>query len=105
MPKCFFVVRASIANAANRAAFDRWYRDEHLPQALKAFGAEKGWRFWSETDPAVHQATYQFVDSAAVDRAVNSPGMKQLVAEFDRCWPGVPRSREVFTLVDERDGS
>ena len=102
MAKTFLVVRATVADPANRAAFDAWYRKEHLPQAMAAFRAEKGWRFWSETDPAVHQATYQFADRAAVDRAVNSDGMKALVAEFDRCWPGIPRAREILTLVDER---
>src|SRR5712691_9373000 len=98
MPKCFLVVRATVSDPTQRAAFDRWYRDEHLPQAMAVFGAEKGFRFWSETDPAVHQATYQFADRAALDRAVNSAGMKTLVAEFDRGFPGVSRSREIFRL-------
>lgn len=105
MPKCFFVVRASVADPARRTAFDAWYHQEHLPQAMAAFGAEKGWRFWSETDPAVHQATYQFADKAAVDRIQGSAKMKALIAEFDRVWPGIPRTREVFTLAEERDGS
>ena len=104
MPKCFLVVRAIVTDPARRVAFDDWYLREHLPQAMEVFGAEKGWRFWSETEPAVHQATYQFPDRAAVDRALNSDGMKALVAEFGRAFPGIARTREVFTLVDERDG-
>ena len=104
MPKCFLVVRAIVSDATKRAAFDDWYRREHLPQAIAAFRAEKGWRFWSETEPSAHQATYQFPDRAAADHALNSDGMKALVAEFDRCWPGIPRTREVFTLAEERDG-
>ena|SRR5687768_2956336 len=103
MAKAFFVVRAVVADPAKRAAFGEWYRDEHLRQAVQAFGAEKAWRFWSETDPSVHQATYQFADRAAADRATDlkSAGMKVLVAHFDRDWPGIPRTRETFTLVDE----
>jgi hypothetical protein len=103
MPKCFFVVRAVVADPAKRAAFDEWYRKDHLRQAVEIFGAEKGWRFWSESDPAVHQATYQFADRVALDRGtdLNSEGMKGLIAQFDRDWPGVARSREIFTLVDE----
>ncbi len=103
MPKCFFVVRAVVTDPAKRAAFDEWYRKDHLRQAVEIFGAEKGWRFWSESDPAVHQATYQFADRAALDRGtdLNSEGMKGLIAQFDRDWPGVARSREIFTLVDE----
>ena len=27
--------------------------------------------------------------------------MKPLVAEFDRCWPGVTRTREVLVLAEE----
>ena len=50
----FFIVRATISDSTKRAAFDDWYRKEHLPDAVKAFGAEKAWRFWSETDPAAH---------------------------------------------------
>ena len=105
MPKSFFVVRATVSDPARRAAFDRWYHEEHLPQALAAFGAEKGWRFWSETDPAVHQATYQFADRAALDRGTAPEKMKRLVADFDKAWPGIPRSREIMTLVEELDGS
>ena len=103
MAKSFFVVRANVTDPAKRAAFDEWYRKDHLRQAVEIFGAEKGWRFWSESDPAVHQATYQFADRAALDRGTDlkSEGMKGLVAQFDRDWPGVSRIREIFTLVDE----
>src|SRR5688572_3101286 len=84
MAKSFLVVRATVADAARRAAFDEWYHKEHLPQAMAVFNAEKGWRFWSVTEPSAHQATYQFADRAAADRAVNSAGMRALIAEFDR---------------------
>jgi hypothetical protein len=105
MAKTFLVVRATVADPGRRAAFDRWYRDEHLPQAMEVFRAEKGWRFWSETDPAIHQATYQFDDRAALDRAIAPDNFKPLIDEFDRNFPEVTRKREIFTLVDERDGS
>ena len=65
----FFVVRATVADPAKRKAFDEWYHREHLPDAVKAFGAKKAWRFWSVSDPAVHQATYEFADQAALERA------------------------------------
>jgi hypothetical protein len=99
-----FVVRATVTDAARRKAFDTWYSREHLPDAVKTFGAQKAWRHWSETDPAVHQATYQLPDRAALDRAVNGDGMKRLVADFDRDWPGIPRQREILTLVEELSG-
>jgi hypothetical protein len=100
----FFVVRATVSDPAQRAAFDAWYHNEHLPDAVKTFGAEKAWRFWSETDPAVHQATYQMPDRESLDRAVGGEGMKRLVADFDRAWPGIPRTREIMTLAEEYGG-
>ena len=104
MAKSFFIVRATIFDPAKRAAFDAWYRTEHLPDAVKSFGAEKAWRFWSETDPAVHQATYQFADRAALERGTAPENMKRLVADFDRDWPGIPRTREIMTLAEEFGG-
>jgi hypothetical protein len=101
MSKSFFIVRATISDPAKRAAFDAWYHNEHLPDAAKSFGAEKAWRFWSDTDPAVHQATYQFADRAALDRGTAPEIMRRLVADFDRDWPGVPRAREIMTLAEE----
>jgi hypothetical protein len=101
----FFIVRATVTDPAKRAAFDAWYRTEHLPDAVKTFGAQKAWRFWSESDPAVHQATYQFPDRAALDRGTAPEKMKRLVADFDRDWPGIPRAREIMTLVEEFAGS
>ena len=103
MPATFFVVRATVADASKRAAFDEWYRREHLPDAVKAFGVKKAWRFWSVTDPALHQATYEFADQAALDRVISGDALKPLVAEFDRCWPEVKRAREIFVLAEELD--
>jgi len=101
----FFIVRATVSDPAQRAAFDSWYRDDHLPWAIKAFGAQKAWRFWSETDPGVHIAQYQFADRAALDRGTAPAIIKPLVADFDRVWPGIPRTREIMTLVEEIGGS
>ena len=101
MPAAFFVVRATVADASKRAAFDEWYRREHLPDAVKAFGVKKAWRFWSVSDSSVHQATYEFADQAALDRATSGEALKPLVAEFDRCWPEVKRTREIFVLAEE----
>jgi hypothetical protein len=101
MAPAFFVVRATVADPAQRKAFDEWYRREHLPDAAKAFGAAKAWRFWSLTDPATHQASYEFADQAALDRALGGAALKSLVADFDRAWPGIPRSREILVLAEE----
>jgi len=44
---------------------------------------------------------YQFADRAALDRG-SAPGViKRLVADFDKAWSGVPRSREIMTIAEE----
>jgi hypothetical protein len=97
----YFIVRATIADAKKRAAFDTWYAQEHLPDAVKTFGAEKAWRFWSESDPAVHIAQYRFADRAALDHGTRPETMTRLVADFDKAWPAIKRSREILTLAQE----
>src|SRR6202171_4024172 len=59
MPSAYFVVRATVADPAKRAAFDAWYHREHLPDAARAFGVKKAWRFWSVSEPSLHQASYE----------------------------------------------
>jgi hypothetical protein len=97
----YFIVRATVTDPAKRAAFDAWYKTEHLPDAVKSFGAQKAWRFWSETDPAVHVAEYKFADRAALDHGTRPEVMKRLVADFEKAWPGISRAREILTLAEE----
>ncbi len=101
MPAAFFVVRAIVSDAAKRAAFDRWYETEHLPDAAKAFGVSKAWRFWSLDDPSLHQAMYQFEDEARLNAMLKGDALKKLVADFNRDWPEVKRSRETLVLAQE----
>jgi hypothetical protein len=101
MPAAYFIVRATVTDSAKRAAFDAWYSREHLPDALKSFSAQKAWRFWSATDPAVHVAMYQFADKAALERGTGGEEIKRLVADFNRDWADVTRTREVLVLAEE----
>jgi hypothetical protein len=101
MPKAHFIVRATVTDASKRAAFDAWYSREHLPDAVKTFGAEQAWRYWSLTDPALHHAIYQFADEAGLDRAMKSPDMSRLISDFERDWPDVTRTREMLVLAEE----
>jgi hypothetical protein len=101
MPLAFFVVRATVSDPAKRKAFDAWYSKEHLPDATKSFGITKAWRCWSLNDSSVHEATYQFADEVSLDRAVSGAEMKRLVADFNRDWPDVTRTRETLVLAEE----
>jgi hypothetical protein len=102
VPKSFFLVHAVIAEPL-RDKFDHWYSTDHLPRAIRIFKCEKAWRFWSEAEPGVHYAVYQFADKARLDAALSSDAFKELVADFNRSWPeGVTRTRDVVTMVEER---
>lgn len=99
MTACF-IVRAQVADAALRKDFDRWYQDEHLPDAVKAFKAQRAWRGWSEVDASVHYAFYEFDDVARLRAIPGSETLKRLVAEFDRVWGDkVTRSRDIVEAL------
>jgi len=101
----WFVVRAVVPEG-DRAAFDRWYAQEHLPDALRAFGAQRGWRAWSRVDASVHTAFYAFDSAAAAEAATTPDRLRPLIAEFDRRWgTRVTRSRDILEVVDEQPGA
>ena len=99
MAKVVFVVRAQVAEV-DRATFDHWYATDHLPLAMKRFGAERGWRGWSRTEPGVHCAFYEFAESARLDAVLNGPIVKEMIAEFDAAWGDrVTRTREILDVA------
>lgn len=103
MPSAFFVVRATVADPSRRAAFDTWYEREHLPDAARSFGVTRAWRFWSLGDPAIHQAVCEFADQVSLDRAMQGDDLERLVADFNRDWPEVTRTREMLVLAQAFD--
>jgi hypothetical protein len=95
-----FIVRAQVADETLRKDFDRWYRDEHLPDAVKAFKARRAWRGWSDVDASVHYAFYEFEDLARARAIPGSAAIKALIAEFDRVWGDkVTRSRDIVEAI------
>jgi hypothetical protein len=101
MVKGCFVVRAEVPAESNREPFDHWYATD-LPWAIKVFGAQRGWRCWSRSDPAVHYAFYEFADIARAQALIDSDKIKPLVADFDRVWGHrVARRREILEIVQE----
>ena len=92
-----FIVRAEVPQA-DRAGFDRWYETEHLPDAMAAFGTTRARRGWSETDPGTHVAVYELDTLEQAHETVGgdaSDTIRTLIAEFDRVWPNVTRTREI----------
>ncbi len=102
MSKSYLVVRAEVPDAADRAPFDHWYATDHLPWAIRVFGARRGWRCWSRTESAVHYAFYEFADVAEARAATEPAKTSPLVADFDRVWGNrVSRRREILEIVQE----
>lgn len=97
----YLIVRAEVPEG-DRAAFERWYETEHLPDAKKAFQALSARRGWSDVTPGVHIALYEFPDLARAQAVLAGDAIKSLIAEFDRVWQGrVERSREVFGVCQQ----
>ena len=102
MAKGCFVVRAEVPTESDRKPFDHWYATDHLPWAIRVFGARRGWRCWSRSDPSVHYAFYEFEDVAQAQALIGSDAIKPLVADFDRVWGDrVARRGEVLDIVQE----
>lgn len=94
----YLMVRAEVEEDS-RAGFDHWYETEHLPDALREFKALSAKRGWSDVEPGVHFAFYEFADLETANALMNSKTLKEFVAEFDRHWQGkVVRSREIFEI-------
>ncbi len=99
MSGCMMVC-AQVVEPAVKDDFDRWYREEHLPQAAKAFGSRRAWRGWSSVDPLTHYACYEFDDDADLGAFRDSDALRTLVAEFDRVWGSrVKRTREFVQIA------
>ena len=97
---CQLIVRATLVDIVDRDKFDHWYETEHRPDALQAFKAQRAWRGWSQTNPLVHFAFYEFANLAEAEAMQSSPALAALIAEFDRMWgKRVARTREVIEIA------
>ena len=98
------VVRAEVPDPDDRASFDHWYATDHLPWAIRVFGARRGWRCWSRTEPFVHYAFYEFADVAEALAATDPDKGAPLIADFDRVWGDrAPRRREIMEIVQQME--
>jgi hypothetical protein len=99
------IIRAEITDPRDKDPFDRWYQDEHLPQAVAAFHPIRAWRGWSSADPLVHFAFYEYAELSTIEAAIRSEAMKGLISEFERKWgTRVPRVREVVVSTQMLSG-
>ena len=95
----YLIVRAVVPET-DRAKFDQWYQDVHLPEALTMFDAAGAGRGWSHDDPSVHFAFYEFPSLAEATAIDSSEAMKNMRADFDRNWQNrISRSREFVEIA------
>lgn len=101
----WFIIRAEVVDATVTADFESWYQNEHLADALEAFNARRAWRGWSDIDPNVHYAMYEFDDLDAARAIPGSDALKRLAAEFDRRWGNkVRRTRDYVDAIQSIGG-
>jgi antibiotic biosynthesis monooxygenase (ABM) superfamily enzyme len=84
-PDHFLAVRAAVKPERD-ADFNKWYNTEHTPDAVKAFpGCVGGARYKVQLGDGSHQymALYAFKTAEEMDRALNGPEVKKLIAIYD----------------------
>ena len=97
----YLIVRAQV-DPSVRDQFDIWYRDEHLPDAYKAFSPLSAKRGWSKLEDSVHIAFYEFPSLEAANQVMGSDKIAALIKEFDHHWHGkVTRTREVVECIQK----
>jgi hypothetical protein len=99
--KAYLLGRAHVADPIDRPQFDQWYRTHHLSYAKQKLEAQRGWRFWSRSDPSVHYALYQFGSMEVLHERMESAQLKMLLADFDQAFPQVTRTRELIEMMQE----
>lgn len=102
MATAVLIVRARLADLADRERFNEWYHTDRLPDAVHRFAAQRAWRCWSRTNPLVHIALYEFATLEEAEAILDSEALAGLMSEFDRAWgKRVTRTREVVELAEE----
>ena len=104
-PGAYVVVRTIVPNPADRDEFDRWYREDHIPEVIRAMGPRRIIRAWNRLDPAEHTAFYGFPSAEAAAQVTGSKETLNLIAEFDHKWDGrTTRSRAILQIVQDEGG-
>ena len=100
MPTVLFIVKATIP-ADKEAAFNKWYSEEHCPQALQFPGLVSAHRYRAIDGENTYQymAVYEVQDEATYRRFIASDHMKTLRAEYDAHFPMSERARSAYVQV------
>lgn len=94
------IVRSVVPDPQDRAAFDHWYGDDHMAEAIRIFSPSRCWRSWSEIDASVHYAFYEFETLEALRAMTSTEAFARMIADFTRTWDGkVTRERDFIQSV------
>ena len=94
----YLIVRAEVEKSS-RERFDKWYEKKHLSDALRGFDALSAMRGWSDVEPGIHLAFYEFPNLKSANTILHSAVIKDFIAEFDRHWQNkVTRTRDVIEI-------
>jgi hypothetical protein len=100
MATIMFIVKATIPSD-KEAAFNRWYNEEHVSQALQFPGMVSAHRYKliDGEDKYQYLAMYELKDEATYRSFVASDHMKTLRAEYDAHFPMSERARLAYAQV------
>jgi antibiotic biosynthesis monooxygenase (ABM) superfamily enzyme len=106
-PTTLFIVHSSI-DSEREEAFNHWYTTKHCPDVLKAPGAISARRYRRilGDDPQMYIAVYEFESEDALNRFLESPYRKELLAEHHALWdpfPDLTRGGYVEIWSSDRD--
>ncbi len=102
-PQHLLVVRATI-DPAHEEEFNRWYNEEHVPDALRLAGCVGAARYRVLGGDDSHQyvAVYAFEDEASLHAAMTGDYRQELVRRYDAAFGKFSnRSRAAHCLIFE----
>lgn len=84
-PEHMLSVRATV-EPGREAEFNRWYDNEHVPDAVRMLGAIGAARYKVILGDGSHQymALYAFESAEKLSAALNGPDIKELIRIYDR---------------------
>ena len=100
MSKAYFVVR-SVVNEPLRKNSIIGIRPITCRRRSSTSRRRKAGGSGARPTPIVHYAVYQFADQAKLDAAMKGDVLKALIADFDRNFPSVARTRDFLTMAEE----
>ena len=107
-PKYLLTVRATV-EAGHEDEFNRWYDEEHVPDALRMFpGCIGAARYRVTEGDGSHQymATYAFESEAALEGLMASDGLREMIRRYDAAIGSFStRARTTYVRVLEMDRS